>query len=349
MNIEIKYRFDSAKVLWAGEAESMKDAVLKALASGADLRDANLNGADLNGAYLNGADLNGADLNGAYLGDANLNGADLGGAYLNGADLNGADLNGAYLNGADLGDADLGGADLNGADLGGADLGGAYLNGADLNGANLNGAYLNGADLGDANLNGAYLNGAYLNGANLNGANLNGAYLGGAQMPDGFDRAAHKDPETPYARRVPEGTTPADTCPQRTPEERAAHRKAARLERAVRYRERHPEVPIVEHLDAKILADIEAGRLFLDMRAWHGSDPEGFERTDKTPCGTTHCRAGSAVHEAGEAGYALERKLGSAAAAGRAIYIASTGRSPYFYGSNERALADIKRCAAEDT
>lgn len=35
------------------------------------------------------------------------------------------------------------------------------------------------------------------------------------------------------------------------------------------------------------------------------------------------------------------------ARAKRAIYLASAGRSPYFYGGNEAALADIKRCAEE--
>ena len=98
--------------------------------NGADLRDADLNGADLRGAYLRDA-----DLNGAYLVDANLRGADLGGA-----DLGDANLRGADLGGADLGDANLVDANLRGADLGGADLVDANLRGADLGGANLRGA-----------------------------------------------------------------------------------------------------------------------------------------------------------------------------------------------------------------
>ncbi|HIA4658010.1 TPA: pentapeptide repeat-containing protein [Salmonella enterica] len=75
--------------------------------SRADLRDANLCGADLRGADLRDADLFGADLRGADLRDADLFGADLCGADLRGADLRGADLR----------DADLCGADLRGADL----------------------------------------------------------------------------------------------------------------------------------------------------------------------------------------------------------------------------------------
>ncbi|ELW2850392.1 pentapeptide repeat-containing protein [Salmonella enterica] len=120
--------------------------------SRADLRDANLYGADLRGADLRDADLRGA----------NLYGADL-----RGADLRDADLRGADLRGADLRDANLYGADLRGADLRGADLYGADLRDADLRGANLYGADLRGADLRDADLRGADLRGANLYGADL--------------------------------------------------------------------------------------------------------------------------------------------------------------------------------------
>ena len=83
----------------------------------ANLRDADLCGADLYGANLSGADLSGADLRGANLGNADLRDADL-----CGADLRDADLCGADLCGADLRDADLCGANLGGANLGGANL-----------------------------------------------------------------------------------------------------------------------------------------------------------------------------------------------------------------------------------
>ena len=66
---------------------------------------------------------------------ADLRGADLHGANLRGANLHGADLRGANLHGADLYGADLYGADLRGANLHGADLRGANLHGADLYGA----------------------------------------------------------------------------------------------------------------------------------------------------------------------------------------------------------------------
>ncbi|EIF1575428.1 pentapeptide repeat-containing protein [Salmonella enterica] len=85
--------------------------------SRANLRGADLCGADLRGAYLRGADLRDAYLRGADLCGAYLRGADLRDAYLRGADLRGADLRGADLRGADLRDAYLRGADLRGADL----------------------------------------------------------------------------------------------------------------------------------------------------------------------------------------------------------------------------------------
>ena len=68
----------------------------------ADLREADLHGADLRGADLREADLHGADLRGADLREADLHGADLREADLREADLHGADLYGADLHGADL-------------------------------------------------------------------------------------------------------------------------------------------------------------------------------------------------------------------------------------------------------
>jgi hypothetical protein len=64
------------------------------------------------------------------------------------------------------------------------------------------------------------------------------------------------------------------------------------------------------------------------MEAWH-------------TCQTTHCRAGWAIHLAGEAGATLEDYYGSAAA-GALIYHASAGYIPDFYASNEDALDDMK-------
>ena len=91
MLFEIKHRF-TGNVLFACDAENMKEAVLRAHKENANLGDANLRGANLRGANLGGADLRGANLYGADLGGANLGDANLGDANLGGADLYGANL-----------------------------------------------------------------------------------------------------------------------------------------------------------------------------------------------------------------------------------------------------------------
>ena len=256
--------------------------------------------ADLEDAYLARADLEDAylaraDLARANLEDAYLAGAYLAGAYLADANLAGANLAGAYLADANLAGADLAGADLEDAYLARADLAGAYL--AD---ANLAGADLAGADLAGADLAGADLEDAYLARANLAGANLAGA---------------RNVPDTNGSESIQE---PAD-------------RAERQRQRAQTFRERFPDVPVVESLDAKILAAIDAGG-HLKMDSWH-------------TCETTHCRAGWAIMLAGEAGKELETRYGSEDA-GRRIYLASTGRVPWFFDSNEGALADIREQAA---
>jgi hypothetical protein len=241
---------------------------------------------------------------------ANLARADLAGANLAGANLAGADLADANLAGADLADANLAGANLAGANLARADLAGADLAGADLAGANLARADLAGADLAGADLADANLAGANLAGADLAGADLAGADLAGARsLPAGTEA---KDPPEPYDR----------------------NRAIDYAARAVRYRERHPDVPVVERLDSRILEAITTGGCTLEMGSWH-------------QCETTHCRAGWAIHLAGEPGYALERRY-SAEHAGRLIYLVSTGRCPHFFATNERALEDIRLCAARE-
>jgi hypothetical protein len=233
------------------------------------------------------------------------------------ADLDGANLEGAYLGGANLECAYLGGADLEGAYLGGANLWGANLEGAYLEGAYLRGANLEGANLGGANLEGANLGGANLEGANLRGANLEGAnlecaYLGGADLGGAYGVAGKIDPPEPYVRNAP----------------------LDRAARIARFRERNPDVPVIENLDAKILEAVTTTG-HLKMNAWH-------------TCETTHCRAGWAITLAGAAGRDLEAKHGSHFA-GIKIYRASTGRVPNFFATDEDALVDIKRCAAEQS
>jgi hypothetical protein len=169
-------------------------------------------------------------------------------------------------------------------------------------------AYLAGANLADANLADAYLADAYLAGANLADAR---------NVPSSTQKV---DPPTPYVRR----TTMTD-----------ADEAKLLAERAAAYRAAHPEVPVVGQLDAKILNAVEKEGFALDMSAWHTYQ-------------TTHCRAGFAIHFAGEAGYALERKF-DPQTAGAMIYRASTGRVPHFFATDKNALHDIRRSARIQT
>ena len=75
-----------------------------------------------NKANLRGAELFGADLRGANLFDADLSGAQLRDADLRGANLRGTDLRKANLRGADLSAINLFDARLTGADFSGANL-----------------------------------------------------------------------------------------------------------------------------------------------------------------------------------------------------------------------------------
>ena len=109
----------------------------------------------LNGEGGSRADLRDADLRGANLSDADLFGANLRGANLSDADLRDADLRNADLRCANLRDADLRCANLRDADLRNADLCRANLRGANLRNADLFGANLRGADLCRADLFGA--------------------------------------------------------------------------------------------------------------------------------------------------------------------------------------------------
>ena len=118
MKLQIKSLAGS--LLFESEAESLRELLVGAVKSGANLSGADLSGANLYGADLSGANLSRANLYGADLSRANLSGANLYGANLSGADLSGANLYGANLCGANLSGADLSGADLSGAGLSGA-------------------------------------------------------------------------------------------------------------------------------------------------------------------------------------------------------------------------------------
>jgi uncharacterized protein YjbI with pentapeptide repeats len=171
------------------------------------------------------------------------------------------------------------------------------------------------ANLSNANLSNANLRGADLVGANLGGANLVGANLVGANL---------RDADLSNANLVG-----ADL--------RDANLGGANLGGIPDW------VPRVSNLHSRMLAAIEADPEVLDMSTWHGTITDGHA------CTTTHCRAGFAIHFAGDAGRVLEGALGPAVA-GALISLAScpqlAGKVPDFYADNETALADIRWLAS---
>ncbi len=96
------------------------------------------------------------------------------------------------------------------------------------------------------------------------------------------------------------------------------------------------DIPKVERLHTKIMEAINSGGK-LEMNTWH-------------TCETTHCRAGWAIQLANEAGKRLENQVGSCVA-GALIFAVSypNQRVPDFYATNEDAMADIERCAKEES
>jgi hypothetical protein len=214
--------------------------------------------------------------------------------------------------------ANLSGADLSDANLSDADLSGADLSAADLSGADLSGADLSGANLSDANLSGANLIGAYLRDANLSDANLSGADLRGTYLRGTYLRGANLSDANLSGAYL-----------------RGANLSDANLSGA----DFGETVPTIPGIHGAVYAAASQPKA-LDMGAWH-------------TCGTTHCRAGWVTTLAGDAGAALEAKIGPAAAAA-AIYLASdperfkAERLPNFYARNEAALADMKRCSEEE-
>ena len=181
---------------------------------------------------------------------------------------------------------------------------------ANLRGSDLRGSDLSGSDLSDSDLSDSDLSGSDLRGSNLRGSNLRGSDLSGSDLSDSDLRGSNL---------------------------RGSNLRGSNLRGSV--------IPIVQNIDAAMLAAIEAnkasGKNGLKMDNWHGAD-----KCDETNwCETTHCRAGYAICLAGKAGFDLEKKFGPNVA-GALIYAASGSHPvPNFYDTNEGAMADIRRRA----
>jgi uncharacterized protein YjbI with pentapeptide repeats len=155
------------------------------------------------------------------------------------------------------------------------------------------------------------LNEADLSGANLRGADLNGADLREAGLSGADLRGADlREADLSGANLRGADLNGADL--------RGAHLSG---------------VPFVKNIHQMIYAAASQEGA-LNMSTWHS-------------CETTHCRAGWVVTLAGAGGAALERAMGTPAAAA-IIYMRSDPkleRVPNFYASNTDALADMKRLA----
>lgn len=187
----------------------------------------------------------------------------------------------------------------------------ANLTGADLSGDDLRDVDLRFANLTDVDLTGADMRDANLTGANLTGSILRGTNMRGADMEGSNLRSADM--------------AGADMT--------GAYLSGASLRDA--YLPGDASIPTIENIDRKILDAVTAPGCSLEMRTWH-------------TCATTHCRAGWAIHIAGDAGRRLEEWFGSGVA-GLLIYAKSrpTKPIPNFCETNEEALADLVKCAAE--
>jgi hypothetical protein len=174
-------------------------------------------------------------------------------------------------------------------------------------------------NLGEADLSGAYLSGAYLREADLSGANLRWADLSGAYL-------RWADLSGANLRWADLSGANLGEADLRWADLREADLSGANLGEA--------DIPLLPNIDAAILEAVEKDGNKLDMSEWH-------------VCRTTHCRAGWAIHLCGDAGYALEKAVGSSAA-GALIYAKSRPDKPIpnFMASDEDALADMRACAA---
>jgi hypothetical protein len=93
------------------------------------------------------------------------------------------------------------------------------------------------------------------------------------------------------------------------------------------------DVPVIENIHQKMLEAVSNPHA-LNMGKWH-------------TCETTHCRAGWVVVLGGEKAAILEEKTSTLFAA-QQIYNKSSSINvspPRFYEPNEKAMADITRCA----
>ena len=171
MKIKIKDAYNAA-VIFECEADSLNEAVKKAVRENISLKYADLSGLNLSGSNLSNADLSGSNLSGSNLSNADLSGSNLSDAHLSYSNLSGSNLSGSNLSDTDLSHADLSGSNLSYTDLSSPNLSDANLSGADLSYADLSRADLSGVNLSGVNLSDANFSRADLSSSTLSYADL---------------------------------------------------------------------------------------------------------------------------------------------------------------------------------
>jgi len=158
-----------------------------------------------------------------------------------------------------------------------------------------------------ANLSGASLYGANLSGANLRGANLRGANLSGANLREADLSVA----DLSVANLSGADLSEADLS--------GANLSGANLSGA-------KGLPIVADAPARlraVAAQVLDNPSCLRMSEWHSD------------CGTSHCLAGWAIHQAGPIGATLERLHGAHLAG---LLLLGHDAASRFYQSNDEVL-----------
>src|SRR3990167_4538915 len=139
---KIVSRWDTTRVIFECEADSLRAALEQAVVKEVCLRDSNLRGSDLSGSDLRGSDLRGSDFR-----DSNLRDSDLRGSNFRGSDLRDSDFSGSDLRGSDLRDSDFSDSNFRDSDLSGSDLSGSNFRGSDLRDSDFSGSDLRGSNL----------------------------------------------------------------------------------------------------------------------------------------------------------------------------------------------------------
>ncbi len=182
--------------------------------------------------------------------------------------------------------------------------------------ANLRDANLRDADLRDANLYGANLSGANLRDANLSYANLSRANLYGCNLR----KAILSDANLRDANLRDADLRDADL--------RDANLYGANLSGA-------KGLPIAaDHLQRlrAVASEVLSNPQNLHMTNWHND------------CGTAHCLAGWAIHQAGTLGEVLEKLHGPHIAG---LLLLGVDAAEHFYDSNEEAIEWLQSVAQE--